>query len=52
MLRIVLLLAALTQQLTAALPTISAKGSKLFTSDGSQFYIKGANHLELAIQTV
>jgi hypothetical protein len=24
-----------------ALPTISAKGSKFFTSDGSQFYIKG-----------
>lgn len=24
-----------------AIPTISAKGSKLFTSDGAQFYIKG-----------
>lgn len=24
-----------------AIPTIQAKGAKLFTSDGSQFYIKG-----------
>lgn len=24
-----------------AIPTISAKGSKFFTSEGSQFYIKG-----------
>jgi hypothetical protein len=25
-----------------AIATISAKGSKFFTSDGNQFYIKGA----------
>lgn len=24
-----------------AIPTISAKGSKFFTSDGNQFYVKG-----------
>jgi hypothetical protein len=24
-----------------AVPTISAKGSKFFTSDGDQFYVKG-----------
>lgn len=26
----------------AAIPTISAKGSKFFTSDGNQFYVKGS----------
>lgn len=25
----------------AAIPTISVKGSKFFTSDGDQFYVKG-----------
>jgi hypothetical protein len=25
----------------AAIPTISVKGSKFFTSDGNQFYVKG-----------
>ena len=29
-----------------AIATISAKGSKFFTSDGNQFYVKGMlNHL-------
>lgn len=27
-----------------AIPTISAKGSKFFTSDGNQFFIKGTIH--------
>lgn len=27
-----------------AIPTISVKGSKFFTSDGNQFYVKG-NHI-------
>jgi hypothetical protein len=27
--------------LTAAIPTISTKGSKFFTSEGNQFYVKG-----------
>lgn len=38
----------LAGQALAALPTISAKGSKFFDSNGNQFYIKGmawsANH--------
>lgn len=29
-----------------AISTIEAKGSKLFTSDGSQFYIKGEPNLD------
>ena len=37
---ILLLLAALIAQ-ALAVPTISAKGSKFFTSDGAQFFIKG-----------
>jgi hypothetical protein len=28
-----------------AIPTISVKGSKFFTSDGNQFYVKGASSL-------
>jgi hypothetical protein len=41
------MLATLALALTAAaagvnaIPTISAKGSKFFTSDGNQFYVKG-----------
>jgi hypothetical protein len=41
------MLATLALALTAAvagvnaIPTISAKGSKFFTSDGDQFYVKG-----------
>ena len=37
------LLALITvlNHVTAATPTISAVGSKFFTSDGNQFYIKG-----------
>lgn len=27
--------------LVSAIPTISTKGSKFFTSDGSQFFLKG-----------
>ncbi|TKA81525.1 hypothetical protein B0A55_02981 [Friedmanniomyces simplex] len=38
---LLLCLVALAIHAVAALPTIQAKGSKLFTSDGSQFYIKG-----------
>lgn len=35
-------LAALTLTATSnAIPTIAAKGSKFFTSDGKQWYIKG-----------
>ena len=37
---IVLLLVVLISNVLA-IPTISAKGSKLFTSDGAQFYMKG-----------
>ena len=40
MLSLVLFLALLASRI-AAIPTITAKGSKLFTSEGSQFYIKG-----------
>ncbi len=29
-----------------AIPTISVKGSKFFTSDGNQFYVKGMQHVE------
>lgn len=41
MLLFTLLLSLLVSQAAADLPTISAKGAKLFTSDGNQFYIKG-----------
>ncbi|PSN71811.1 glycolipid anchored surface protein GAS1, partial [Corynespora cassiicola Philippines] len=34
-------LAALAATVFADLPTISTKGSKLFTSDGNQFFVKG-----------
>lgn len=37
----VLLSAALGSATTSALATIEAVGSKFFTSDGDQFYIKG-----------
>ena len=40
MMQILLAILAFASPLLA-IPTISAKGSKLFTSDGSQFYIKG-----------
>lgn len=36
-----LALGLLAGQALAALPTISAKGSKFFDSNGNQFYIKG-----------
>ena len=42
MIRILLAILAFASPLLA-IPTISAKGSKFFTSDGSQFYIKGQN---------
>lgn len=29
-----------------AIATISAKGSKFFTSDGAQFYVKGTVHYQ------
>jgi 1,3-beta-glucanosyltransferase GAS1 len=44
MLRIMLTLSvclALCGSLVAAVPTISAVGSKFFTSDGNQFFVKG-----------
>lgn len=31
------------------IPTIEAKGSKLFTSDGNQFYVKGMHNLSKAM---
>ena len=31
-----------------SIPTIEAKGSKFFTSDGDQFYIKGMNPTSLS----
>ena len=34
-------IAAIFLASVAAIPTISIKGSKFFTSDGNQFYIKG-----------
>ena len=37
------LLLAVVSSVTA-IPTIEAKGSKLFTSDGQQFFIKGMIH--------
>jgi hypothetical protein len=40
MINLLLLLLAFVSPLLA-IPTIQAKGSKFFTSDGSQFYIKG-----------
>jgi hypothetical protein len=36
-----LCLAATLLSAVSAIPTITAKGAKLFTSDGKQFYIKG-----------
>jgi hypothetical protein len=33
---------------SVAIPTLSIKGSKFFTSDGDQFYIKGALRLVFA----
>lgn len=38
------LLAALLHQVLA-IPTITAKGAKFFTSDGDQFFIKGMRSL-------
>jgi hypothetical protein len=35
------LLAYILLSTVAAIATITAKGAKLFTSDGKQFYIKG-----------
>jgi len=35
------LLALALAAVTAAIPTIEVKGSKFFTSDGNQFYVKG-----------
>jgi len=34
-------LGLLAGQAVNAIPTITAKGSKFFTSDGNQFYLKG-----------
>jgi len=34
-------IAAIFLASVAAIPTISIKGAKFFTSDGNQFYIKG-----------
>jgi hypothetical protein len=41
-----LYLAALVSNVLA-IPTVSAVGSKFFTSDGNQFYIKGQSALPL-----
>ena len=38
------ILATLLSQVLA-IPTITAKGSKFFTSDGDQFFIKGTHSL-------
>lgn len=43
MLPVLLPLFAATLGPVLALPTISAKGSKFFTSNGDQFYVKGIN---------
>jgi hypothetical protein len=37
---VALAIASLTASV-GAIPTIEAKGSKFFTSDGNQFYVKG-----------
>jgi len=37
-------LGLLAGQAVNAIPTITAKGSKFFTSDGNQFFIKGTYH--------
>lgn len=49
MLRMLLMLSvclAFGGSLVAAVPTISAVGSKFFTSDGDQFFIKGQSFLK------
>lgn len=38
---LLLILLGLLASIVHAVPTISAKGSKFFTSDGNQFFIKG-----------
>lgn len=38
---VAILLAALLVATVRSIPTISVTGSKFFTSDGKQFYIKG-----------
>lgn len=47
MMLVVLLSAALAMLFAraVALPTITAKGAKFFTSEGDQFYIKGTRHI-------
>jgi hypothetical protein len=40
------LLTSLLLSSVSAIPTITAKGAKLFTSDGKQFYNKGRYLLE------
>jgi hypothetical protein len=35
-----------------AIPTIEVKGSKLFTSDGDQFFIKGERQLPVFANSV
>ena len=39
-----LLALTLLAHLTSAVPTVSIKGSKFFTSEGNQFYIKGVSY--------
>jgi hypothetical protein len=41
------LLTSLLLSSISAIPTITAKGAKLFTSDGKQFYNKGSPPLEM-----
>lgn len=39
-------------QMTSAFPTINVKGSKFFTSDGDQFFIKGGLLIFWSMQSV
>lgn len=39
---LLLILLGLLASHILAIPTISTKGAKFFTSDGNQFYLKGA----------
>jgi hypothetical protein len=42
---IAFLVVAALQATASNFPTISTKGSKFFTNDGNQFFVKGMRHL-------